>query len=230
MKVITHPIEKISDYIGYSSHELIEKEWIFRGHENVQFPLKPSVARIAPREGTIQSMESNMLTEFQRRYLHAPENKWGLLALAQHHGLPTRLLDWTQNPLVAMFFAVDKPSKSKTSVVWAYRYNCIATQSLDPFTIKEIHVFHPTHVTVRIPAQQGCFTVHPPPFYDMRRVQRTDEELVRFTIGNKYRVQIKNDLDRLGINYASLFPDLDGLCKYLKWYFSVSEEENDIKI
>ena len=228
MKVTTRPIEKVSDYIGYISHEIIEKEWIFRGHENDGFSLKPSIARIEPREGTIQSMESDMLAEFQRRYLNTPSDGWGLLALAQHHGLPTRLLDWTRNPLVAMFFAVDKPSKSKISAVWAYRYNLVATKNLDPFTIKKIHVFHPSHVTVRITAQQGCFTVHPPPFYDMRTVQRTDEELVKFTIERQYRTQIKNDLDRLGFNYASLFPDLDGLCKYLKWSFSISEKENYI--
>lgn len=226
MQVTAQSIKQISDYVDYISHELIEKEWIFRGHESPKFPLKPSIARIEPREGTIQTMERDMLTEFQRRYLNSPQDPWGLLSLMQHHGLPTRLLDWTQNPLVAMFFAVDKPSESNKSVVWAYRYNLVATKTLDPFTIKKIHVFHPTHVTVRITAQQGCFTVHPPPFYDMRRVQRTDEELVKFTIEKEHRTQIKNDLDRLGINYASLFPDLDGLCRYLKWSFSLSEEDN----
>lgn len=228
MRTTIQPIRKISDYINHISYELIEKQWIFRGHENSSFPLKPSVARIEPREKTIQHMESDMLEEFQRRYINSPKKPWDLLALAQHHGLPTRLLDWTQNPLVAMFFAVDKPSESTTSAVWAYRYNYVAVDSLDPFAIKKIHAFHPTHVTIRITAQQGCFTVHPPPFYDMRRVQRTDEELVKFTIKRKYRVQIKNDLDRLGVNCASLFPDLDGLCKYLKWSFSDSGEKSAI--
>lgn len=228
MKVTIQLIKKVSDYVEFISHEIIEKQWIFRGHEDTHFPLKPSIARIRPREETIQSMENEMLAEFQRRYLNLPDDNWGLLALAQHHGLPTRLLDWTQNPLVAMFFAVDKPSESEKSAVWAYRYNHVATKNLDPFTINRIHVFHPAHVTVRITAQQGCFTVHPPPFYNMHRVQRTDEELVKFIIKKEYRTQIKNDLDRLGINCASLFPDLDGLCRYLKWSFSIPREENDI--
>jgi hypothetical protein len=225
MKTTKKEIENLSNYIDYISNELVpEKEWIFRGHENSQFSLKPSIARIEPRESTIPKMETTILLEFKRRYLRLFNDDWELLAFAQHHGLPTRLLDWTQNPLVAMFFAVDKPSKSKMSVVWAYRYKHVAMKEVAPFSIKEIHVFHPTHVTERITTQQGCFTVHPPPFYDMRRVQRTDEELLKFTINKKYRDQIKKDLDRLGVNYASLFPDLDGLCKYLKWSFSKSED------
>ena len=227
MRSTTHPVKKISDYIQYISYELSEKEWIFRGNEDSRFSLKPSVARIEPQAGTIQSTEAKMLTEFQKRYLKSPTDNWGLLALVQHYGLPTRLLDWTQNPLVAMFFAVDKFSKAKQSVVWAYRYKYVATQELDPFKIEAIHVFHPSHVTNRITVQQGCFTVHPEPFYDMRRIQRTEEELVRFTINNKYRTQIKNDLDRFGINRASLFHELDGLCRYLKWSFYKSETKNE---
>lgn len=228
MKVTTHSIKTLSEYLDYISHEIVEKEWIFRGHENAEFYLKPSIARVEPRENTIQIMEAKMLNEFHRRYLNSPSDDWGLLALVQHHGLPTRLLDWTQSPLVAMFFAVDKPSDAKQSAVWAYRYKHIATKEVDPFKIEEIYVFHPTHVTTRITAQQGCFTVHPPPFFDMRKLRRKDEELVKVTIKEKYRIQIKNELDRLGTNYASLFPELDGLCKYLKWSFSFSEEENNM--
>lgn len=226
MKLTIHPVRNLIDYIKYVSNELVEKEWIFRGHEDARFPLKPSIARIEPKEGTIQSTERKILVEFQRRYLQSPTDKWGLLAFGQHYGLPTRLLDWTQNPLVAMFFAVDKPCRCNRSAVWAYRYHNIATLNLDPFQIKKIYVFYPVYVTQRISAQQGCFTIHPPPFYDMRRVQRTNEELIKFTIANRYRDQIKNELDRLGINYASLFTDLDGLCKYLKWSFSKLEDEN----
>ena len=46
MNVTTHLIEKVSAYVDYISHEMVEKEWIFRGHENDKFSLKPSIARI----------------------------------------------------------------------------------------------------------------------------------------------------------------------------------------
>jgi hypothetical protein len=65
MKSTTKPIQKLSDYLEYISNVLIGKDWIFRGHEDTRFTLKPSVARIKPREGTIQSMESKMLIDYQ---------------------------------------------------------------------------------------------------------------------------------------------------------------------
>jgi hypothetical protein len=103
--------------------ELIEKTCadqsyvLFRG-QNGDFPLLPSIARERLTDD-ILAVERSMLDEFQRHSLPflrvRPSKIWEWAALAQHHGLPTRLLDWSSNPLTSLWFAVNRrPSKDGT--------------------------------------------------------------------------------------------------------------------
>jgi hypothetical protein len=86
--------------------------WVFRGLGDKRFALIPSAGRVrnpdAINENEIN--ERTILDIFERRaaeFLDLQDfNTWDKLALAQHHGLPTRLLDWAINPLVAAYFAV----------------------------------------------------------------------------------------------------------------------------
>lgn len=136
------------------------------------------------------------------------------MALAQHHGLPTRLLDWTRNPLVAAYFAVEHNS-DEDSLVYAYPNEkfIITTRSKDPFKRPDDGAkFIPRHITSRITAQAGLFTVHAKPLEPLE-----SPEMERLIIKREARKDFKRVLNRYGIHRAILFPGLDGLAEHIKW-------------
>ncbi|MBI5195288.1 MAG: hypothetical protein HZA10_03080 [Nitrospirae bacterium] len=77
--------------------------------------------------------------------------------------------------------------------------------SQGPFEITKVYLFTPPHVTKRITAQSGLFTIHPSPSIPY------NNNLIKFIIPAASRLKIRNELRILGIKRASLFPDLDGL-------------------
>lgn len=105
---------------------LASPEWLFRGHSDSTWKLRPKIGREdvlgTPWEA---ASEIGLLEEFKRRARQFESgvdfDDWDWLALAQHFGLPTRLLDWTQNPLVAAYFAVGGAPASTASQIVAVR-------------------------------------------------------------------------------------------------------------
>lgn len=140
--------------------------------------------------------------------------------MAQHHGLPTRLLDWTSNPLVAAYFAVASKPEDKDARIYAVQVrpdDLLDVESApDPFRISTVKFFIPAIFASRIVAQRGFFTVHPAP--DQPWQPRNMNEHA-FAIAASERAYFQRRLFYLGIDAYHIMQDLDGLCTALGWQY-----------
>ena len=104
----------------------IRSPYIYRGLSDYDYELKTSLIRLG---GSYSSLEFHLLRNF-KKYAFTPNissnTDWDWLALAQHHGLPTRLLDWTYSPYSALHFATANIEKyNMDGVIWALKYESL---------------------------------------------------------------------------------------------------------
>lgn len=191
----------------------------YRGVHKSDYELIPKIGRVNFLEKSLnfERQEQIIFEYFKSRSIPfiqtQCENLWDWLALAQHHGLPTRLLDWTLNPLVAAYFAVEKEHDGN-SAIYAYKIGKSLDLNLnpDPFKVDKISRFTPRHITQRITVQSGLFTIHPNPTEPM-----DSTILDKYVIHHDFRRELKFILYRYGITRASLFPGLEGLAEHIEW-------------
>ena len=282
-------VESFERYLSTVRDELPEGRKYFRGQMKLVSAgdsLKPSIGRCGGlgekplRER--DELEHNVLEVFRNHLVthvqHLPRNDWEVLAIAQHHGIPTRFVDWTENPLVALYFAVreaqkDDGSAPKDSAVYVLisdpkRYidfsrgqdgsvvpvKDLATrpaqeeagyavygvedeegeerasgeeeeeeviadrragESLEvpsPFGITENVIYHPPHISPRMRAQDSVLLACHRPF-----VALEDRDWLEIVIRHVARDDIRRRLDQYGVFDRQLFPDLDGIAKWLRY-------------
>ena len=220
--------------------------WL-RGHGDSMWELKPSAGRLPvegglydpakmPTKESFYEVESETLQRFKRDsypFVQRSLTDWEAITLGQHHGLPTRLLDWTSNPLVALFFAAER-HLDKDGAVFAYRRRRDSSFHIsmfpgqnpkkpdvpEPLKVRGIKIVFPMLIADRLITQSGGFTIQDPLVSILERGSEDFEEedldileIYKWLIPKTAKPTIVEELHRVSINRRALFPGLDGVGK-----------------
>lgn len=210
----------------------------FRGHGSNQFRLRTSLQRAGRYRlerycsQTLPEFRSHVEAIEQTRFTLSNGDDYStLLGLAQHHGLPTPLLDWTRSPYIAAFFAfVDalewKDSRKDTYVrIYGLANDFVKISTSNVITIPFIRPYVvPLHVgplhNPRLYAQQGLFMVTNAANVEHILLEagkaRGIEYLVAADVPIKFASEALEDLMYMGLTAATMFPGLDGVCRMMK--------------
>ena len=208
----------------------------YRGQDRADWRLVPSIARVGGNLNaeltTIKRFKQNAAPYLAQR----PADEWEWIFLMQHHRAPTRLLDWTESPLVALYFSIKNPAHDAfPSAVWCLdpiELNKLAghnrTFDLDilAFSIdRQLDDYLPENINQRVArlnpiaaigprnsprmvAQAGTFTVIHAEATAIEDVAPATH-VWRFIVPADAKVALRHELKLLGITEHSLFPDLD---------------------
>jgi len=290
-------IDSFERYLKTVRDELPAVRKYFRGQSKRAtsgYPLFPSIGRYAHlgslTQFGLEQLEREVLDCFRNHLVtyvrHLPQSDWEALAIAQHHGLPTRFMDWTTNPLVALYFAIretktdedDKPMDSAVYVLVSQparyadlkrnqqplvkpvgdTFTAPASQDkayeefgLDaqespateestttaktvtsaraepepvqttpattdvvgsPFEIKKNVIYDPPHISPRMRAQDSVLLACYQPMATLE-----ERDYLEIVIKHEAHDDIRHRLEQYGVFDRQLFPDLDGIAKWLKY-------------
>ena len=197
--------------------EGISKSALCRGVSDIAHELKPSLFRhkiVANFEAHERNMMWLFKTSAKAILRNTPENELEWLVVAQHHGLPTRLLDWSLSPLVACFFAVHSLSETDGAIYIFDRKKFEREENVNLEELDRIVAFFPSHVSPRIAAQSGMFTIHPT---NEILLEDDHDRLFKLVIPAEQKRKFMDRLAKYGIHHGTIFPDLDGLSNYIKY-------------
>lgn len=218
----------------------------YRGHTRADHVLIPSTMRQGKSAEQIFDRERRLLTRFRQRSLPYwpsgyPQSDWEHLFAMQHYGIPTRLLDWSENLFIAAYFSLMGAGEDTTPTVWCMdpvSWNR-STKVLSEFG-ESIHVlttsdddaeaYRPdtqkrrnkspvaifgTHNSARIVAQRGTFVVWGE---DPRGMEAFSEEMKCTLWCLRLKgapVQLAKDLGSLGVGETMIYPELKSLANEL---------------
>lgn len=224
--------------------------WVYRGQSNISWPLLPKAGRSeyfleatdywvergehSSDLGRFDNWRNNAIAYCE----HLPGNDFECLAFAQHYGLATRLLDWTENPLVALYFAVEEHNDTDGVVFCYYQDTVIVPEEATFARLKEVALYKPRPFDRRILSQSGVFSYHPNPKIPLEAKPLVDSDnkfspdgldLVIIRVDAKSKPIFQRQLNEIGISRKTLFPDLEGLSGFVNWWTRYVAKVNNKK-
>lgn len=218
--------------------ELLERvqghmpETMYRGQTNADWKLLPSLARFTKYvDGgydRIIDLESHLVEQYLQYSVPLQDMRnisfIEQLIHCQHYGLPTRLLDWSTNPLKALYFAVENPLEDRfDGVVHVLQTSGWWEGTKHMNEIKSLKAFFPELLNERVSAQDGCFVAFPLPETGMEISELTEKNypkevkfLYSVEIPKKSKREIRRQLAVLGVTHRTIYPGLDGIAKWVK--------------
>lgn len=201
--------------------QMSDTAWIFRGVSSPTHLPIPSIGREKVFGKYKRAYEERLFTAFKDRAVSLITDKqfndWHWLAYAQHLGVPTRLLDWSTSPLIAVFFALEG-DQNEDRLLYCMKYSTFIHEvdaiNINPFDNKVEGRFSPPLLFDRLRVQRGVFTIHPEPtkiFY------RTKTNILR--IPRNLVEPFRKKLFKYGIDYWHIYPDVQGLAEQLRWHY-----------
>ena len=230
--------------------------WAFRGHQSAEWTLTNSLSRqlkrFCPDEASSGVREARALRIFRRKahiYLDARgaiEDDLRCLAMMQHHGAPTRLLDFTKSPFVAAFFALESAKAGaavfalNTPALWNLAPSfdrSLTREVIDPrepgryaryFASNQNPILwcgEPAEMDRRLVAQSGLFVVPGQCHLSLEDIlchyECKEPLLKKAVLPHGLRHRAMQSLYRMNITHATLFPDLDGLARSIAYELEV---------
>lgn len=222
-------VETLAQLLEYAGQTSLGNETVFRGQANMSWKLTPALHRhiVPANHPSWAALEASLIDEFRRLgwSLVADPSQLSFgawMAIGRHHGLPTRLLDWSDSPLVAAYFATCD-ELNHDGCIWVFRpdkaialADVTSTEHADEILSgPDLVRLDPATMHPRFRAQQGLFTAMPLPAGKYAVPSFDDsidpERLMKWIIPAKLKVSLRRGLDRLGVDAFMVYPDLDGL-------------------
>jgi len=234
-------IVSLADFLAVISDAIRTNDrfW-FRGHDDVTYDLTPSALRYSDLANRAKAL--GLMADFKRiaelKLRRVPESgeelKWALIA--QHYGLPTRLLDWTESATTALYFAcLQEERDGLVFILNPVDLNRLSyplkPRVLDPQEDSAIILsylrasptrsrggrnpvaIYPIWNSERLIIQRGVFTLHGKVFdLDGTKIA----SLIAIPILKESKPRLRNELQRIGVDEMTLFPELEHSCSHLK--------------